>query len=66
MSNNQEFAAPVRTMQDYVGRLEELAKRSEPTIFGLRARFADPGQSRYAGRRHRDYERGAQGLCLGW
>ena len=45
MSNNHEFASPVLTMQDYVGRLKELAKRSEPTVFGLRARLPTQGRA---------------------
>ena len=45
MSEQPNFAEPVKDMQKYVGRLEELAKRSQPTVFGLQARLPTQGRA---------------------
>ena len=45
MSNKQNFAEPVKNMQEYVGRLQALAKETEPTVFGLSTRLPTQGRA---------------------
>ncbi len=45
MSETIGFAEPVKDMQEYVGRLEELGRKTEPTVFGLRARLPTQGRA---------------------
>lgn len=45
MSGNAHFAEPVKNMEDYVGRLEDLAKESQPTVFGLKTRLPTQGRA---------------------
>ena len=45
MSDKQKYAEPVKDMQDYAGRLEALARHTQPTVFGLSARLPTQGRA---------------------